>query len=117
MDASRIIEKIILDGHSIANKIKSAGSVSELEKMSDEIAKYSNLVDENFGILDDFDGRKDSELSTFLYVALDWAKKSHYPENKDNSATKQLAENFTQDFISFLDSKQWINQSYGQNVR
>ena len=110
------IEKIIKDGHLIANKIKAAQTVSEIDDLDGEIKEFSSFVDENFGIIDDFDNRKDCELSTFLYIALDWKKRALQPENRNNTATDQLAERYMSDYIELLDSRKWVVGSYGEKL-
>lgn len=102
------IEKVVKNGHSIADKIEKASDVSEIENLSKEIEEYCNFVCENFGTVSDFDGEKECDLTTFLYVALDWKKKSLYPENEGNVTVRQLAEEYMSQFIEELDSKTWV---------
>lgn len=111
-----LIEKVIKDGHKIADKIRSAATVEEVDALESEIERYSDFADENFGIVDDFDDKKDCELSTFLYVAVDWKNKTLYPENVDNSDTQKLFEGYLDDFENFLDSREWVDSSYGVSL-
>lgn len=100
-------DKIIADGHAIADRLANA-SLSDLEKLEKDIDQYADYVDEQFGIVNEF-GDKDCELSTFLYVALDWHKKGQV----DPSA-QTLAKDYLEDYVNFLDSKKWVTESYGQ---
>ena len=45
---------------------------------------------------------------TSLYVALDWKRKSLYPENLDYEPTQVLAKDFMDGFIKELDDESWI---------
>ena len=103
-----LIEKAIKDGHLIAEKIKNADSVSEIDDLADEIEEYCDFVDENFGVINNFDER-DCSLTTSLYVALDWKKKSAFIENKDNETTNRLSAEFLKQFIEELDSRSWAD--------
>lgn len=111
------IAKILKDGHMIADKIKAAQTISEVDNLTKEIKEFSDFADENFGIVDDFDNRLDCELSTFLFIALDWKKRTLQPENYDNEATSQLAERYMTDYIEFLDSREWAISSYGKKLQ
>ena len=104
-----LIEKAIKDGHLIAEKIKNANSVVEIDDLTDEIEEYCDFIDENFGVVNDFD-EKDCSLTISLYVALDWRKKSLFIENKNNRMTARLSTEFLRQFIEELESKSWVNQ-------
>ena len=107
-----LIKRAIKEGHEIAHKIQSAKTISEIDRLSDEVEKYCDFVNENFGVLNDYD-EKDCEISVFLNVAFDWKRTSLQPENIGNPATENLYEEFMRQYLDFLDSKVWIKESYG----
>lgn len=82
--------------------------LSELEKLKPIIDKYADFVDEKFGEPLDFNDEKDCSLTTSLYVALDWKRKSLYPENLDYEPTQVLAKEFMDGFIKELDGESWV---------
>lgn len=116
MTESEKINKIVNEGHVIAEKMRSVNDIDGLEALiSGKINTYGNFVDDNFGVYepDDLFNEKSCELTTFLYVALDWKRKTLYPENKDSLSTKKNFESFLNDFEKYLDSKEWVSYSFG----
>ena len=99
-----LVEKAISEGHAIAEKIRKAGTVGEVDGLTDEIERYSDFIDEKFGEPSELDGEMESSLSMSLYVALDWKRTSLYPENKGNEATEGLAADYLEKFINELDA-------------
>lgn len=99
-----LIEKAIKDGHLIAEKIKNANSVVEIDDLTDEIEEYCDFIDENFGVVNDFDEKK-CELSTTLFMATEEKARQleYYPEKK------ALGNDDIIDFENMLDSKYWAN--------
>ena len=108
LERAKLINKVIEDGHEIIDKMRPISSLSELEKLEPIIEKYADFVDENFGEPLDFSDEKDCSLTTSLYVALDWKRKSLYPENLDYRPTQNLAKQFMDGFIDELDGESWI---------
>ena len=111
MTESEKINKVVNEGHVIAEKMRFIDDIDELEALiSNKINTYGNFVDDNFGVYepDDLFNEKSCELTTFLYVALDWKRKTLYPENKDNLGTKKNFKSFLNDFEKYLDSKEWV---------
>lgn len=110
------IEKVIKGGHLIAEKIRSANNMHDFDTLvEDEISKYSNFVDENFGVIepDDLFGEKSCELTTFLFVAVDWKRKTLQEGNSDNVEVEKEFKGYLEDFENFLDSKKWVKGSFG----
>ena len=107
-----LIEKAIKDGHKIADKIRDAKTLDGIKELSSEVEEYSDFVNENFGILDDYDER-DCEISAFLHVAYDWKQTVLQSENLNKLAAKKIYEEFMKQYLDFLNSKIWINGSYG----
>lgn len=107
LERAKLINKVIEDGHEIIDKMRPISSLSELEKLEPIIEKYADFVDENFGEPSDFSDGKWCSLMTSLYVALDWKRKSLYPENLDYEPTQILAKDFMDGFIKELDDESW----------
>lgn len=108
LERAKLINKVIEDGHEIIDKMRPISSLSELEKLEPIIEKYADFVDENFGEPLDFSDEKDCSLTTSLYVALDWKRKSLYHENINYEPTQILAKDFMDGFIKELDGESWV---------
>ena len=108
LERVKLINQVIEDGHIIIDKMRSASSLSELEKLEPDIEKYADLIDDNFGEPSDVDDEKESSLTMSLYVALDWKRKSLYQENLNYEPTQILAKDFMDGFIEELDGESWI---------
>ena len=108
LERVKLINQVIEDGHIIIDKMRSASSLSELEKLEPDIEKYADLIDDNFGEPSDVDDEKESSLTMSLYVALDWKRSSLYPENLNYEPTQILAKDFMDGFIEELDGESWI---------
>ena len=108
LERAKLINKVIEDGHEIIDKMRPISNLSELEKLEPIIDKYADFVDENFGEPSDISDGKWCSLMTSLYVALDWKRKSLYPENLDYGPTQVLAKDFMDGFIKELDGESWV---------
>lgn len=108
LERAKLINKVIEDGHEIINRMRLISKSSELEELKPIIDKYADFVDENFGEPSDLDDEKECSLTTSLYVALDWKRKSLYPENLDYEPTQVLAKEFMDGFIKELDGESWV---------
>lgn len=108
LERAKLINQVIEDGHIIIDKMRSASSLSELEKLEPDIEKYADLIDDNFGEPSDLDDEMVSSLTTSLYVALDWKRSSLYPENLDYEPTQVLAKDYMDGFIKELDGESWV---------
>lgn len=104
-----LIEKVIKDGHKIADKIRSAATVEEVDALESEIERYSDFVDENFGIYDDI-GEKNCELSMMLFMAAE--EKARYLEYHQDEP-REISNESVKDFEEMLDSKEWVNSPRG----
>lgn len=107
LERAKLINKVIEDGHEIIDRMRLISKSSELEELKPIIDKYADFVDENFGEPSDLDDEKECSLTTSLYVALDWKRKSLYPENLDYEPTQVLAKEFIDGFIRELDDESW----------
>jgi len=106
------IEKIIKDGHLIANKIKAAQSVSEINDLDGEIKKFSSFVDENFGTSVDYEDEKSSDLTAMIYMAAEEkARQLEYYPSENHAGNEDVL-----DFESMLDSRKWTAGSYGEKL-
>lgn len=108
LEKAKLINKVIEDGHEIIDRMRLISKSSELEELKPIIDKYADFVDENFGEPSDLDDEKECSLTTSLYVALDWKRKSLYPENLDYEPTQVLAKEFMDGFIKELDGESWV---------
>lgn len=102
----KLVEKVIKDGHAVADKIRNAKTLSEIDALSDEIEQYSDFVNENFGILDDFDetGEKYCELTFYIHMAAETKNDHlHYYTGNTNMGNEGV-----DDFDSYLESKEWL---------
>lgn len=108
LERAKLINKVIADGHEIIDRMRLISKSSELEELKPIIDKYADFVDENFGEPSDLDDEKECSLTTSLYVALDWKRKSLYPENLDYEPTQVLAKEFMDGFIKELDGESWV---------
>lgn len=108
LERAKLINKVIEDGHEIIDRMRLISKSSELEELKPIIDKYADFVDENFGEPSDLDDEKECSLTTSLYVALDWKRKSLYPENLDYEPTQVLAKEFMDGFIEELDDESWV---------
>lgn len=108
MNTSETIEKVIREGHLLADAIKKATSIVDIDSLYDRVEAYCDFIDKHFGEPSDLDDEeKSTSLSMSLYVAFNWKKKSLYPENADFPPARHLAEQFNADFLAELDSKSW----------
>ena len=108
LERAKLINKVIEGGHIIIDKMRPTSSLSELEELVPNIDRYSDFVNENFGEPSDFSDGKWCSLMTSLYVALDWKRKSLYPENLNYDPTQVLAKDFMDGFIDELDGESWV---------
>ena len=108
LERAKLINKVIEDGHEIIDRMRLISKSSELEELKPIIDKYADFVDENFGEPSDLSDGKWCSLMTSLYVALDWKRKSLYPENLDFEPTQVLAKDFMDGFIEELDDESWV---------
>ena len=108
LERAKLINKVIEDGHEIIDRMRLISKSSELEELKPIIDKYADFVDENFGEPSDLDDEKECSLTTSLYVALDWKRKSLYPENLNYKPTQNLAKEFMDGFIDELDGESWM---------
>lgn len=108
LERAKLINKVIEDGHEIIDRMRPISKIYELKKLEPIIDKYTDFVNENFGEPSDFSDGKWCSLMTSLYVALDWKRKSLYPENLDFEPTQVLAKDFMDGFIEELDDESWV---------
>lgn len=104
-----LVEKVINEGHNIAEKIKDATSVEKLNELEDEIQEYINFVDQNFGSEDEFSDveEKASELSFYLIMAVE-EKARHLECHYENP--EEIGNDGVDNFLDFLDAKKWLEK-------
>lgn len=105
MTDSKIVEDIIISGHKIADKIKNASSVSDIDNLSEEIQSFCDNLDENFGAPGDI-GEKENKLSAILYMAAEEkARQLEYYPDQNDAGNEDIIE-----FEEILDSKNWTKK-------
>lgn len=101
-----LVKKAISEGYEIAEKIRSAKSIAEVEALKEEIKQYSNFVNEEFFEIDEYEdyNEKYCELSFYLTMAIE-EKTRHldYGYIDGNEGVD--------DFIDYLNSKEWVKNS------
>ena len=101
------IEKAIREGRAIAEKIKNAESVSDIDALDKEIEQYCDFVDENFGEPSDLDGEKECDLSAALYMAAEEkARQLEYYPGKDEAGNEDVVY-----FEKMLDAQSWVKNN------
>ena len=90
-------------GHELAQKMRSAQNLAELEALESTLTVYSDEFDDYFGGENGEPGG--SSLSTALWVAYDW-QKARYAEPRD-ARRDVLATSFMRDFENELDARDW----------
>ena len=103
------VEEVITEGQYLATMLVDANNLAELKKVESLIEKFTDSVNESFGVSDElFPDEKHNDLSLTLYIALDWKKKSLAPENAGNTAPQHLFERFLSDYEHYLLSGYWL---------
>ena len=105
------IKDVVKRGRALADRLAKAKFLSDVEVLEHEIESYTDFVNHHFGVKSELDGEKECELTTFLYVALDWKKRSLFDENIGNDSIKQIADDYLSQFEEYLDSKSWAKST------
>ena len=102
----KIVEKAIKDGRLVADKIRNAKTLDEVKELSSEIEEYSNFVNKNFGVPDDFgeDGEKYCELTFYIHMAAE-IKNDYLYRYAGNPS---MGNEGVDDFDSYLESREWL---------
>lgn len=96
------------DGHIIADKIKTAKTISEIDDIDEEIKEFSDFVDKNFGTPVDFEEKSSSDLTSMLYMAAEEkARQLEYYPSENSAGNEDVL-----DFEEMLDSKNWFICKY-----
>ena len=100
------IELAIKQGKSLANKINLAKTTPQLDTLYKEVEEYTNFINNEFGIIDDFSEKNEKycELSFYAYMAVN--EKSDNLEYY-NTYPKETASG-VEDFLDYLKSMKWI---------
>ena len=69
---SNAIELAVKQGESLANKINLAKTTTQLDILYKEVENYTNFINNEFGIIDDFSEKNEKycELSFYTYMAV-----------------------------------------------
>lgn len=82
---SVLTEKAIKGGHTLASKIRTCQTVSDIGNLYKEIDEYANFIDDNFGVENGFSDEKECTLSMSLYVAVEekLGQLKYHPEQNE----------------------------------
>ena len=103
---SNAVELAIKQGKNLANKINLAKTTIQLDILYKEVENYTNFINNEFGIIDDFSekNKKYCELSFYAHMAVN--------ERSDNleyyNAHPELTSDGVLDFLDYLESMKWI---------
>lgn len=103
---SNAIELAVKQGESLANKINLAKTTTQLDTLYKEVENYTNFINNEFGIIDDFSEKNEKycELSFYAYMAVN--------EKSDNLEyyivhPEEMASG-VEDFLDYLKSMKWL---------
>ena len=101
-----VIESAIKQGKNLANKINLAKTTAQLDILYKEVEKYTNFINSEFGIIDDFSEKNEKycELSFYAYMAVN--EKSDNLEYY-NAYPEEIASG-VEDFLDYLKSMKWL---------
>ena len=103
---SNAVELAIKQGESLANKINLAKTTAQLDILYKEVEKYTNFINSEFGIIDDFSEKNEKycELSFYAYMAVNEKSDNleYYIVNPEEMASG------VEDFLDYLKSMKWI---------
>ena len=103
---SNAIELAVKQGESLANKINLAKTTTQLDTLYKEVENYTNFINNEFGIIDDFSEKNEKycELSFYAYMAVN--EKSDNLEYY-NVHPEEMASG-VEDFLDYLKSMKWL---------
>ena len=103
---SNAIELVVKQGESLANKINLAKTTTQLDTLYKEVENYTNFINNEFGIIDDFSEKNEKycELSFYAHMAVN--------EKSDNLEyyivhPEEMASG-VEDFLDYLKSMKWL---------
>ena len=103
---SKAWELVIKQGENLANKINLAKTTTQLDILYEEVENYTNFINNEFGIIDDFSEKNEKycELSFYAYMAAN--------EKSDNleyyNAHPEETASGVEDFLDYLKSMKWL---------
>ena len=103
---SNAVESAIKQGENLANKINLAKTTAQLDILYKEVENYTNFINNEFGIIDDFSEKNEKycELSFYAYMAVS--------EKSDNleyyNAYPEETASGVEDFLDYLKSMKWL---------
>ena len=103
---SNAVELAIEQGENLANKINLAKTTAQLDILYKEVENYTNFINNEFGIIDDFSEKNEKycELSFYTYMAVN--------EKSDNleycNAHPEETASGVEDFLDYLKSMKWL---------
>ena len=107
------IEKVVREGHGIAEKLKNAKNIDELDGLWSEIKTFQKFVDSEFGTVRTYEPYREgkdkySHLSLELSIIVEEKERQliYYPDKAD-IARRSIEEEFEE----YLDSKDWVLES------
>ena len=103
---SSVVESAIKQGKNLANKINLAKTTAQLDILYKEVEKYTNFIDNEFGIIDDFSEKNERccELSFYAYMA---ANEKNDNLEYYNAHPEEMASG-VEDFLDYLESMKWL---------
>ena len=103
---SNAIELAVKQGESVANKINLAKTTTQLDTLYKEVENYTNFINNEFGIIDDFSEKNEKycELSFYAYMTVN--EKSDNLEYY-NAHPEEMASG-VEDFLDYLESMKWL---------
>ena len=103
---SNAIELAVKQGESLANKINLAKTTTQLDILYKEVENYTNFINNEFGIIDDFSEKNEKycELSFYAYMAVNEKSDNleYYIIHPEETASG------VEDFLDYLKSMKWL---------
>lgn len=103
---SNAVESAIKQGENLANKINLAKTTTQLDILYKEVENYTNFINNEFGIIDDFSEKNEKycELSFYAYMAANEKSDNleYYNTHPEETASG------VEDFLDYLESMKWL---------
>ena len=103
---SNAVESAIKQGENLANKINLAKTTTQLDILYKEVEYYTNFINNEFGIIDDFSEKNEKycELSFYAYMAANEKSDNleYYNTHPEETASG------VEDFLDYLESMKWL---------
>lgn len=103
---SNAVELAIKQGENLANKINLAKTTAQLDILYKEVENYTNFINNEFGIIDDFSEKNEKycELSFYAYMATNEKSDNleYYNTHPEETASG------VEDFLDYLELMKWL---------